>query len=444
MLQVKVRPGAPAASDSGSPRQRHVFISYSSKDRAEVRQFVEFMNPLAESERLKIFFDADNLRAGDLWSNELKMALDSTVLFILFMSPASLASRYCMEEELLTALDRQRKGLCRVVPVVLKTCDWKRKLLPDKSGDSLGVYHVLPPDEVAVASREGEARDVLWLEVVKGLSGLLTDPAATNVAVKPALVTIPALLPYLCDQVISERGVLELLRRWQNRPVPLIVVLRAHAADCPDWFVNRIDERHLRKLLPRLTPGLGLQRHGGLQWPSPQLKLAEDQQFQGWFRDQLIERVLGDPYATEEQLVQCLRDEANNRLFVGGLPKAPREFLLRSLRALAACLAKLSQQLGNVRLAVVLWSEDSSLKVDEADFAADASGRDACLGLPEPLGVFGIKEIRDWAGLDEVRRFAAIDVVELDEAFDSTHSRLRMSEFVAVAGPLLQRHSSPS
>jgi hypothetical protein len=444
MLQVRVRtPQRPAAAAAAAvPAGRAVFISYAHADRADVLPFIERLQPLIERERLDLFFDAERLKAGDVWGDKLQAALQRCELFVLLATPACLASEFCIQRELLVALDRQRRGLCRIVPVVLRECDWKRKLLPDGSGELLSRFQILPAGGTAVAATEGAARDTVWMNIIDGLAEVLAEPAAAAPPARAAPPTaVPSLLPYLCDQQVPERAVRDLLLRWRAQAGPLVVMLRADATDCPDHFIDRIDERHLRKLLPKLTPGLELQRHGGLQWPTPQLGLRDGAALQGWFLDQIVERVTGDPYATEDELLQRLRDDAMNRLFIGGVPTAAADFIQASLQALGVCLGRLSQRLDKVRLAAVLWSEDPALKLMTADPPWECASADACIGLPAPLGRFGHDAVRDWALLDEVQRFAAIDRTELDAAFAGTPGELTMREFAAIAAPLLQRQA---
>lgn len=155
-----------------------VFISYAHADRAELLPFVEQLQPLVEREQLNLFFDAERLQAGDVWDDKLQAALQSCELFLLFASPASLASAFCIQRELLVAIDRQRRGQCRVVPVVLRPCDWARKLLPDRSGESLGRYQALPESGLPVSGFTGAARDQAWLNIVNSLAALLASPPA--------------------------------------------------------------------------------------------------------------------------------------------------------------------------------------------------------------------------------------------------------------------------
>lgn len=436
MLQIKTR--APSKPAAALPTRGVLFLSYSHVDQPAVLPFVQHLQPLVEREELALFFDARDLKAGDLWSDKIDAALAQCELFVLLVSPDCLASKFCVERELLMALDRQRRGLCRIVPVVLRDCDWQRKLLPDGSGRELGAFQVLPAGGVAIAASSGAALDSAWLGVVHGLAAVLADPAAAQSPPRRA-VDVPPLLPYLCDQVMTESEVRQLLRTWSARPGPLVVMLRARAQDCPDHFINRIDERHLRKLLPRLTPGLQLQRHGGLQWPRPPSRPPAAADLETWFMEQITERVMGDPYPTEAELLDRMREEGTNRLFIGSVPTAPPEFVRVSLRALSTCLARLNAKLDKVRLAAALWSEDQALAPLELGEDWDCS--DACIGRPAPLGNFDREAMRDWAMLDEVQKFADIDQTRLDEALGDPGRTLSMREFAALALPLLQRHA---
>jgi hypothetical protein len=438
MLQVKVRTPVQSAS---IPERGVLFISYAYADREDVKPFVEVLQPLVEREQLELFYDFERLKAGDVWSDKLESALKRCKLFVLLATPASLASDFCIQRELLVALDRQRRGDCRIVPVVLRDCDWKGKLLPDASGELLSRFQALPKGGAAVAASSGAARDAVWLGVVNALADVLADPAAALTPPLRAAVEVPALLPYLCDQSAPESDVRDLLKAWSRQTGPLVVMLRAQAPDCPDHFIKRIDERHLSRLLPKLTPGLRLPRHSGLQWPLPHMRQAgSERSLQAWFLDQIVERVMGDAYCNEDELLQCLRDEGSNRLFIGGVPTAPPEFVRLSLQALGQCLAGLTEKLDKVRLAAALWSEDPALAQQDLGDAWDS--RHAFIGRPAPLGSFDRQAMRSWALLDEVQKFAAIDQTQLDEAFAGAAEQLTMREFAAIARPLLQRQAS--
>ena len=62
--------------------------------------------------------------AGDGWRTRIDNRIEGAQVILLFMSPHFLASRYCYEIEGQIALRRYRDGTARVIPVVLRACDW--------------------------------------------------------------------------------------------------------------------------------------------------------------------------------------------------------------------------------------------------------------------------------------------------------------------------------
>lgn len=63
--------------------------------------------------------------AGDEWRSEVDERIERAHVILLFMSPNFLASRYCFEVEGQVALRRHRDRSARVIPVILRACDWK-------------------------------------------------------------------------------------------------------------------------------------------------------------------------------------------------------------------------------------------------------------------------------------------------------------------------------
>ncbi|HEY0079211.1 MAG TPA: carboxypeptidase regulatory-like domain-containing protein, partial [Pyrinomonadaceae bacterium] len=50
--------------------------------------------------------------------------LESAQLILLLVSADFLASDYCYEVEMMRALERQKEGTARVIPIILRNCDW--------------------------------------------------------------------------------------------------------------------------------------------------------------------------------------------------------------------------------------------------------------------------------------------------------------------------------
>ena len=408
-------------------------------------------DPIREKLGVELFFDASELRAGDVWNDRIVSALARCEIFLLFVSAASMRSVYCMQQELLCALDREARGLCRIVQLVLEPCDWQNKLLPNGSGLTLKRFQaVLGGAEITLAT--GPARAGRWLDAVREIKPFLGgsmeagtpasgNPPALAATPPPAAAArpVPRLLAYLCDQVIPEFKVTETLIEWRDEPKALTVLLRADADDCPDKFADRITERHLRRLLAKLTPGQTLECHHGLRWPKIELGL-KGAAFESYFLREIAQCVLNNPYADAAEIVLAIRGAASHRLFIVELLPAPAAALRVAVYAFAATLGKLAADTGPLRLAAMLWSGDAAIKSFKPDpkWLAD-SNASVRIGAPPALMRFGIDDVRQWAQLDDVRQFAALERADLDTAFAGIGSEMSMAQFVRGVMPLLQR-----
>lgn len=76
-----------------------IFISYSSKDRAQAEQLTE----LLASAGLSVWIDRQGIGAATSWTNEIAEALDACKVFVLLLSTDSLASKNVLKELSLAA-----------------------------------------------------------------------------------------------------------------------------------------------------------------------------------------------------------------------------------------------------------------------------------------------------------------------------------------------------
>lgn len=97
--------------------------------------------------------------AGDEWRNQIDDRIERAHVILLFMSPHFLASRYCYQIEGEVALRRHREGTARVIPVVLRACDW--------TVTPFGELQALPRDGVPIT--QWPDRDQASLDVARGI-----------------------------------------------------------------------------------------------------------------------------------------------------------------------------------------------------------------------------------------------------------------------------------
>lgn len=104
-------------------RPIEIFFSYAHEDETlmdEVRLQLVVRERLGEI----VKWHDRMIPVGDGWRTRIDNRIEGAQVILLFMSPHFLASRYCYETEGQVALRRHRDGTARVIPVVLRACDW--------------------------------------------------------------------------------------------------------------------------------------------------------------------------------------------------------------------------------------------------------------------------------------------------------------------------------
>ncbi|HEX8486562.1 toll/interleukin-1 receptor domain-containing protein [Sphingomonas sp.] len=125
------------------------FISYTHADAALKEQLVRHLTPLRREGLIDLWHDG-LLRPGEHLDPTVQAALASSDVVILLVSADFIASEYCYEQEMLRAFARQRDGTVRVIPIILRPCQWKG--VPIGNGETLSEFVALPKDGKAVIS----------------------------------------------------------------------------------------------------------------------------------------------------------------------------------------------------------------------------------------------------------------------------------------------------
>ncbi|TPG40281.1 toll/interleukin-1 receptor domain-containing protein [Sphingomonas koreensis] len=161
------------------------FISYTHADTALKEQLVRHLAPLRREGLIDLWHDGI-LRPGDHLDPAVQAALAASDLVILLVSADFIASEYCYEQEMLRAFARQRQGTARVIPIILRPCQWKG--VPIGEGQTLSDFVALPKDgepviswsdaDTAFDNAVGAIRDMLKV----GTQGSLNATSASNPA----------------------------------------------------------------------------------------------------------------------------------------------------------------------------------------------------------------------------------------------------------------------
>ncbi|GAB5560719.1 MAG: toll/interleukin-1 receptor domain-containing protein [Synoicihabitans sp.] len=109
-----------------------LFFSYSHKDEA-FRDVLEVQLSMLRRQGLIESWHDRRILGGDEIDREVSQYLESADVILLLVSPDFLASDYCYDVEMTRALERHQDDSARVIPVILRPCDWGhapfRKLL---------------------------------------------------------------------------------------------------------------------------------------------------------------------------------------------------------------------------------------------------------------------------------------------------------------------------
>ena len=100
----------------------NVFLSYSRKDKVFKDELNNHLSQLRRNKKIKSWNDYEIL-PGQEWETEILKNLNKADIILLLISSDFLASEYCTKEMLL-ALERHKKGISVVVPIILRACDW--------------------------------------------------------------------------------------------------------------------------------------------------------------------------------------------------------------------------------------------------------------------------------------------------------------------------------
>src|SRR5690348_1821092 len=101
-----------------------LFFSYSHIDEALRDRLEVHLAALKREGAISTWHDR-RITAGDVLGQRIDENLESADIILLLVSPDFLASDYCHDVEMRHALARHKGGVARVIPVILRPCDWQ-------------------------------------------------------------------------------------------------------------------------------------------------------------------------------------------------------------------------------------------------------------------------------------------------------------------------------
>jgi hypothetical protein len=140
------------------PKKLNIFLSYAHEDEAMKVQLDKNLIMLKKGDKVNIWQDRQIL-AGAEWDESIAKELAAADIILLLISVDFNNSQYIWDKELKTAMDRHKKGEARVIPIILRTCEWAE--MP------YAKLQALPTDAKPISSFTDA--DAAYTDVAKGI-----------------------------------------------------------------------------------------------------------------------------------------------------------------------------------------------------------------------------------------------------------------------------------
>lgn len=145
-----------------------LFFSYSHADSDLRDQLEKHLAMLKRQGRIDAWHDR-KIVVGDSLDDRISEHLEVASIVLLLVSSDFLSSEYCYGVEMHRALKRHHAGEARVVPIILRPCDWK-------SAPFAGL--LAAPTDARPVTKWAD-RDEAWLDVVEAIKQALPKMSDT-------------------------------------------------------------------------------------------------------------------------------------------------------------------------------------------------------------------------------------------------------------------------
>ena len=135
-----------------------IFYAYSHRDEELRVQLENHLSILKHQGLIEGWHDR-KISAGREWEGEIDENLNAAHIILLLVSSDFIASDYCYDVEMTRAMERHEAREARVIPIILRSVDWK--------GAPFGKLHMLPRNATAVT--QWSDQDEAFTDIARGI-----------------------------------------------------------------------------------------------------------------------------------------------------------------------------------------------------------------------------------------------------------------------------------
>ncbi|UST92749.1 toll/interleukin-1 receptor domain-containing protein [Pseudomonas siliginis] len=160
-----------------------VFFSYSHLDEEHRNQLEAHLASLRHEGKIESWHDR-RLLAGSDFGSEIDQQINDADIILLLVSANFLNSRYCYSIEMGRALERHHAKEARVIPVIVKPCDWESTplgglLATPRDGKAITTWPNFDEAFTDVAKQIRKVVDEINASSPKGISATASKPVAS-------------------------------------------------------------------------------------------------------------------------------------------------------------------------------------------------------------------------------------------------------------------------
>jgi hypothetical protein len=146
-----------------------IFIALSSTDDEHLVQIEKHLSLLKRQGKI-LPWNFRMISGGREWEDQIDHHINSARVILLLISSDFIASDYCWGVEMKRALERHESGEARVVPIILRPCDWHSA--------GFGKLQALPRDGREVTGSGWSTRDAAYADIAKGIRQIVDEIGA--------------------------------------------------------------------------------------------------------------------------------------------------------------------------------------------------------------------------------------------------------------------------
>jgi len=141
-----------------------IFYSYASEDEP-LRKELEKQLSVLRRQGFVVEWHKGDISAGSEWQKQANLYLNTAHIILVLTSSDFMASDNCYSSEMQTAMQRHHLKEARIVPVLLRPCEWK--------GSPLAELQALPTNAVPITLWDN--RDEAFLNVAQGIRKVVQE-----------------------------------------------------------------------------------------------------------------------------------------------------------------------------------------------------------------------------------------------------------------------------